>query len=101
MLHIARPSRSVLEAIRERWEKENGSVPPGNDGGEVQHRWENALDVKPMMTGECGKNSGSVCPVPAGRMKSEAETVDIFLLIIARIVPQKGKTTMARAKVRK
>ena len=69
VLHIARPSRSILEAIRERWEKENGSIPPGNDGGEVQDRWENALDVKPMMTGECGTRSGSVYPLPTAGKK--------------------------------
>lgn len=34
--NIARPSRSLLEIIKDSWVEENGSTPEGNDGGEKQ-----------------------------------------------------------------
>lgn len=80
--HIARPSRAMLEMTRQAWIQELGAAPEvrglpvlvgclpacplacplacltdtcasqGNDGGPVQALWENALDVKPLMTPE-------------------------------------------------
>ncbi|RMH77606.1 MAG: GIY-YIG nuclease family protein [Cyanobacteria bacterium J007] len=47
---IDRPSRSILEQIRDAWIAENGSVPPGN--GEDEAKWTQAIDVKTMMTEE-------------------------------------------------
>ncbi|GBG74290.1 hypothetical protein CBR_g18701 [Chara braunii] len=52
VVHIASPSRAVLESIQTAWITENDTRPPGNDGGEIQHLWENALDCKPLMTDE-------------------------------------------------
>ena len=50
--HIAKPSRALLEGMRERLIEENGGRPDGNDGRSVQNQWENPLDCKPLMTGE-------------------------------------------------
>ncbi|KAH9551169.1 hypothetical protein CY35_09G001100 [Sphagnum magellanicum] len=50
--HVTRPSRALLESTREKWVSENGSIPSGNDNGEVQNIWENALDCTPLMTEE-------------------------------------------------
>ncbi len=50
--HVTRPSRALLESTREKWVSENGSIPAGNDNGEVQNIWENALDCTPLMTGK-------------------------------------------------
>eukprot|EP00271_Cylindrocystis_brebissonii_P004960 TRINITY_DN16924_c0_g1_i1.p1 TRINITY_DN16924_c0_g1~~TRINITY_DN16924_c0_g1_i1.p1 ORF type:complete len:303 (-),score=67.36 TRINITY_DN16924_c0_g1_i1:562-1470(-) len=50
--HITKPSRTILEATRDAWIKENGSRPRGNDGAEEQNRWENPLDCKPLMTAD-------------------------------------------------
>ncbi|MCC5897506.1 MAG: GIY-YIG nuclease family protein [Phormidium sp. BM_Day4_Bin.17] len=47
---IARPSRQVLEDIRQHWLQENGMVPPGN--GEAEAEWTQPIDVKPLMTDE-------------------------------------------------
>ena len=52
VMHVTRPSRAVLEGTRDQWISEYGSVPIGNDNGEMQNVWENALDCKPLMTGE-------------------------------------------------
>lgn len=45
---IARPQRSVLEAIQAAWIQENGTLPPGN--GEAAAQWAPAIDVKPYLT---------------------------------------------------
>ncbi len=45
---IDRPSRTLLEDIRQKWLAENGAVPPGN--GEVEAQWTEPIDVKPLMT---------------------------------------------------
>lgn len=47
---ITRPSRQVLEDIRQHWLRENGVVPPGN--GEAEAEWTQSIDVKPLMTEE-------------------------------------------------
>ncbi len=47
---IARPQRSVLEAIQSAWIRENGTLPPGN--GEAAEQWTPAIDVKPHLTPE-------------------------------------------------
>lgn len=47
---IARPSRTILEEIRQAWIEENGSLPPGN--GTDEANWTQPIDVKPMMTEE-------------------------------------------------
>lgn len=38
--------------MKESWIAENGSVPKGNDGGEMQAVWENPLNVIPLFTEE-------------------------------------------------
>lgn len=48
--HINRPSRAMLEAVRDSWIAENGGPVPGNDNGALQNQWENPLDCKPLMT---------------------------------------------------
>lgn len=45
-----RPNRTELEAIREAWIAENGTVPPGN--AEAQSLWTQPIDVKQLMTAE-------------------------------------------------
>lgn len=47
---IDRPSRTILESIKQQWIKENGEIPLGNAEGEDQ--WLKAIDVKPLMTEE-------------------------------------------------
>jgi len=50
VMHVTRPSRALLEGTRDQWISEYGSVPIGNDNGEMQNVWENALDCKALMT---------------------------------------------------
>jgi hypothetical protein len=47
---IERPSRTILENIRDAWIGENGSIPIGNDTD--QAKWNDPIDVKPSMTVE-------------------------------------------------
>jgi hypothetical protein len=47
---IDKPSRIILETIRECWISENGTVPIGNAEAEAQ--WTQPIDVKSMMTPE-------------------------------------------------
>ncbi|MEO1353939.1 MAG: GIY-YIG nuclease family protein [Cyanobacteria bacterium J06635_15] len=47
---IERPSRTLLEGIRNSWIAENGSVPPGN--AEERTAWEKPIDAKQQMTEE-------------------------------------------------
>lgn len=47
---IDRPSRTLLEGIRDAWMAENGSVPPGN--GTDEALWSQAIDAKVQMTDE-------------------------------------------------
>lgn len=52
VMNVTKPSRALLEGTRDAWISANGSVPVGNDNGEVQNIWENPLDCKPLMTGK-------------------------------------------------
>lgn len=45
---IDKPSRTLLEAIRNDWLAENGTKPEGN--GAAKEKWEQAIDVKAQMT---------------------------------------------------
>ncbi len=45
---ITRPSRTVLEEIKQAWIEENGSIPPGNDSEKA--RWNQPIDAKKSMT---------------------------------------------------
>ena len=45
---ITRPSRSILEEIKQAWIAENGTTPPGN--GEEEAIWTQPIDAKPTMT---------------------------------------------------
>ena len=45
---ITRPSRSILENIRQVWIEENGSIPVGN--GVDEAIWNEPIDTKPTMT---------------------------------------------------
>ena len=47
---IDRPSRTLLEGIRDTWLAENGTVPPGN--GSDEPLWSQAIDAKLQMTDE-------------------------------------------------
>jgi hypothetical protein len=47
---ITRPSRTILETIKEAWIAENGSIPLGNSQDEVL--WNDPISVKPLMTAE-------------------------------------------------
>jgi hypothetical protein len=47
---IDRPNRSHLEAVRQAWIEENGTIPPGNGVDEVI--WNHAIDAKLTMTDE-------------------------------------------------
>jgi hypothetical protein len=48
--YVARPSRTLLDSIRNQWlsewEAATGAAVPGCDGGVQQHLWENAIDVR-------------------------------------------------------
>ena len=45
---IDRPSRSILEEIKQAWIAENGTIPLGN--GEEEALWTQPIDAKPTMT---------------------------------------------------
>lgn len=45
---IERPSRTILESIRDAWTAENGSIPPGNASDEA--KWTQPIDAKVAMT---------------------------------------------------
>jgi hypothetical protein len=47
---ISRPSRTILEDIRQAWITENGTTPPGNDHDAA--RWHDPIDAKVTMTAE-------------------------------------------------
>ncbi|GJP39350.1 hypothetical protein CLOM_g23729 [Closterium sp. NIES-68] len=76
--HITRPSKAVLEAIKDQWIAENGVSPPGNDEGPEQNRWENPLDCKPLMTEEERKSVEYAAPGPpkAKALKEVARRVE-------------------------
>jgi hypothetical protein len=45
---ISRPSRTILEEIRQTWIEENGLIPTGN--GEDEAKWTQPIDAKKEMT---------------------------------------------------
>ena len=45
---IERPSRTVLEEIRQKWLAENGTVPPGNS--QAMSQWAQSIDAKLTMS---------------------------------------------------
>jgi hypothetical protein len=45
---ITRPSRAILEEMRQAWIQENGTIPPENGSDEAQ--WTQAIDAKLAMT---------------------------------------------------
>lgn len=45
---INRPSRTLLENIRQAWLEENGKIPSGNSVDKA--KWSQAIDVKPSLT---------------------------------------------------
>lgn len=45
---IDRPSRTILESIRDAWTAENGSIPAGNESDEAE--WTQPIDAKVAMT---------------------------------------------------
>jgi hypothetical protein len=47
---IERPSRTILENIRDAWIAENGSIPIGNDTELA--KWNDPIDIQPLMTVE-------------------------------------------------
>ncbi len=62
---IERPSRTVLEAIRDAWITENGAVPIGN--GAAADQWNQPIDAKTQMTPE--EQSAYAASDEAGRIK--------------------------------
>lgn len=79
--NISKPSRSLLELIKDKWIEENGSLPSGNDGGPEQNMWENPLDCKPLMTDEeIGKlEEAGAGPPKAKVLKNVARRVEAQL----------------------
>jgi hypothetical protein len=47
---INRPSRTILEEIKQAWLEENGAIPSGNAADEA--KWNQAIDAKQDMTSE-------------------------------------------------
>jgi hypothetical protein len=47
---IDRPSRAVLESIRDGWIAENGSLPVGNDSDAA--KWNQPIDIRVMMSSD-------------------------------------------------
>ncbi len=47
---IDRPSRTILESIRDAWTAENGSIPTGN--GSEEAKWTQPIDAKVAMTAD-------------------------------------------------
>lgn len=47
---IDRPSRTILESIRDAWTTENGSIPDGNGSDEA--KWTQPIDAKVAMTAD-------------------------------------------------
>jgi len=45
---IAKPSRTILEEMRQAWVAENGSTPVGN--GELEAQWNQPIDAKLLMS---------------------------------------------------
>ena len=45
---ITRPSRAILEGIRQAWIEENGTIPPGNGADEA--KWNQPINAKRAMT---------------------------------------------------
>jgi len=67
--HVASPNRAVLQQVQDNWVAENGGPVPGNDGGELQNLWENALDCKTRWTAEEEKE---ISELPEGPQKKKA-----------------------------
>lgn len=65
---VMKPDRSLLENVKKAWIAEAG-MPPGLDGGKEQKLWDDAIDVKGMMTAEEKGEIGSMM----------AEKADAFL----------------------
>ncbi|BBN10299.1 hypothetical protein MPTK1_5g02430 [Marchantia polymorpha subsp. ruderalis] len=80
--HLSRPSRALLEGIRDQWIADNGSPPPGNDNGEMQNRWENPLDCKVFMTDEEMRLLEEAAPGPpkAAVLKNVARRIEKTLM---------------------
>jgi hypothetical protein len=50
MQTIERPSRTILEEIKQAWIEENGMIPVGN--AEEEDLWHKPIDIKPLMSAE-------------------------------------------------
>lgn len=74
---IARPSRTVLEEIRQQWIEENGTLPPGNSL--EQTGWTEPIDAKLLMN-EAEKN--------AYQTGSELERIKLLKQICRRLEAQ-------------
>ncbi|KAL3688537.1 hypothetical protein R1sor_014846 [Riccia sorocarpa] len=82
--HLSRPSRALLEGIRDQWIVENGSTPSGNDNGEMQNVWENPLDCTFLMTDEEKLSFEEAAPGPpkAKVLKNVARRIEAGLLAV-------------------
>lgn len=79
--NISKPSRSLLELIRDKWIEENSTHPSGNDSGPEQNMWENPLDCKPLMTEEERKRleEAGAGPPTAKVLKNVARRIEAEL----------------------
>lgn len=84
VMHVTRPSRALLEGTRDIWISENGSVPEGNDNGEVQNIWENPLDCTKFMTDEEKRVVEEAAPGPptALALKNVARRIEKELEVV-------------------
>jgi len=67
--HISRPSRALLDGIRDHWLAAEGAVPPGHASEEAQALWEGPLNVIPLLTEE---ESAAVKEAPEGPQRIKA-----------------------------
>lgn len=76
---INRPSRTVLESIKEAWISENGSMPPGNTT--VATQWSEPIDAKLAMTqDEQTSYQASDEPIKIKLLKSVARRVEASVI---------------------
>ncbi|MGJ3247692.1 MAG: GIY-YIG nuclease family protein [Elainellaceae cyanobacterium] len=79
---VARPSRTLLETIRDAWITENGLIPSGNLSHETQ--WTQPIDIKLEMTAEeCAECQGAANEADyAKTLKKIARRVEARILAV-------------------
>lgn len=81
---IDRPSRTILEEIRNAWISENGALPTGN--GADEGKWTQAIDAKAQMTPEEQANyAGAIDEFSQGKvLKQVARRVEANILEVLK-----------------